>query len=216
MDQSAIVLTAGFLGNFESEDKFLVEIGGKPLLQRVLDAVEDLVDETVVVTSSQEKADCYSKVIGPHIKFVVEESEKGPLASAIAGLQASTQKYSVVLAADLPFASQDVIELLFDLSHGKTAALPRFPDGQVEHLHAVYHTRSALEASQRTIEEDRFDFPSMIAHMGGVRYISTLVIQELDPDLRTFFAVNTPLDLKRAQGMLSVKNRKSRRGENRK
>ena len=109
-----------------------------------------------------------------------------------------------------PKRYQDVIELLFDLCHGKTAVLPRFPDGQVEHLHAVYHTRSALEASQLAIEENRFDFPAMIDHMGGVRYISTLVIQELNPDLRTLFTVNTPLDLKRAQGMLGMKPRKSR------
>jgi molybdenum cofactor guanylyltransferase len=211
MDRSAIVLATDFLGNFEAEDKFVLELGGKPLIRRVMDAVEDLVDETIVVTSSQKQADCYSKVVGSDAKFVVEESDKGPLVSALAGLQASTNKNSAILAADLPFVAQDVIELLFDLCHGKTAALPRFPNGQVEHLHAVYHTKSALEASRLATAEDRFDFPSMIDHMGGVRYISTLVIQELDPDLRTLFAINTPLDLKRAQVMLGVKPKKKSR-----
>jgi molybdenum cofactor guanylyltransferase len=211
MDRSAIILATGFLGNFEAEDKFVLDLGGKPLLRRVMDSVEDLVDETVVVTSSQEQAGRYIEVVGSDAKIVVEENGKGPLVSAVAGFQVSKNKYSVLLAADLPFVSQDVVELLFDLCHGKTAALTRFPDGQVEHLHAVYHAKSALEASQLAIAENKFDFPSMVDHMGGVRYVSTLVIQELDPELRTFFTVNNPLDLKRAEGMLGVKPKKKSR-----
>jgi molybdopterin-guanine dinucleotide biosynthesis protein A len=39
---------------------------------------------------------------------------------------------------------------------------------------------------------------AMIEKLSGVRYVSTLVIQQLDPELRTFFNVNTPADLKNA------------------
>jgi molybdopterin-guanine dinucleotide biosynthesis protein A len=41
-----------------------------------------------------------------------------------------------------------------------------------------------------------------------VRYVSTLVIQQLDPDFRTFFNINTPVDLKKAMSM--VKPRKTK------
>jgi molybdopterin-guanine dinucleotide biosynthesis protein A len=42
----------------------------------------------------------------------------------------------------------------------------------------------------------------MIEKLRGVRYVSTLVIQQLDPDLRAFFNINTPLDLKKAIAMV--------------
>jgi molybdopterin-guanine dinucleotide biosynthesis protein A len=43
---------------------------------------------------------------------------------------------------------------------------------------------------------------AMIEKLRGVRYVSTLVIQQLDPDLKTFFNINTPLDLKKAMVMV--------------
>jgi GTP:adenosylcobinamide-phosphate guanylyltransferase len=42
----------------------------------------------------------------------------------------------------------------------------------------------------------------MIDNLRGVRFVSTLVLQQLDPKLNTFFNVNTPLDLKRAEKIL--------------
>jgi len=50
---------------------------------------------------------------------------------------------------------------------------------------------------------------SMVDKLRGVRYVSTLVLQQIDPELRTFFNINTPLDLKKAEFMLG-KNKKPR------
>jgi len=47
----------------------------------------------------------------------------------------------------------------------------------------------------------------MVNKLRGVRYISTLVLQQLEPELRTFFNINTPLDLKKAELMLSLKGK---------
>jgi molybdopterin-guanine dinucleotide biosynthesis protein A len=69
-------------------------------------------------------------------------------------------------------------------------------------LHAVYRTNVALEAAKIAVSDGKLDVLSMIEKLRGVRYVSTLVIQQLDPELRTFFNVNTPLDLKKAMVML--------------
>jgi molybdopterin-guanine dinucleotide biosynthesis protein A len=44
---------------------------------------------------------------------------------------------------------------------------------------------------------------AMVNKLNGVRYVSTLVIEQLDSGLKTFFNVNTPLDLRKAEAMLS-------------
>jgi len=46
------------------------------------------------------------------------------------------------------------------------------------------------------------DLRSMIACLKRVRYVSTIVFQQLDSKLLTFFNVNNPRDLKRAERML--------------
>jgi molybdopterin-guanine dinucleotide biosynthesis protein A len=42
----------------------------------------------------------------------------------------------------------------------------------------------------------------MIDRLHGVRYVSTLVLEQIDPELKTFFNVNNPIDLKKAEIML--------------
>jgi molybdopterin-guanine dinucleotide biosynthesis protein A len=90
----------------------------------------------------------------------------------------------------------------------KAAVIPRWTNGQIEPLHAVYQTALALEAAKSAVAEGRLDMRGMIERMRGVRYISTLVLQQLDPELRTFFNINTPLDLRKASSM--AKSRRNR------
>jgi molybdopterin-guanine dinucleotide biosynthesis protein A len=132
----------------------------------------------------------------------------GTLASALAGFKIAQGKHSLLLAADMTLVSRDVVTLLFELCHGKTAAIPRYPDQQIEPLQAVYHTKSALEAGRLALEDGEVDVLALIENLGGVRYISTLVFQEMDPGLKTFFNVNSPVDLKRAEGLLGNKPQK--------
>ena len=49
---------------------------------------------------------------------------------------------------------------------------------------------------------------AMIKKLRGVCYVSALVIQQLDPDLYTFFNINTAADLKKAMTMVKPKKRK--------
>ena len=208
MERSAIVLAGGFSSRF-GQDKGALELNGKPLIKHVIEAVKSVVSEIVVVTNSQERADNYGKIVGRGAKFAIDiEEAKGPLMGALTGFVSAQGKYSLLLPFDLPFVSRSVLELLFELCHGRSAVIPRWPNQQIEPLHAVYHTQTALEAAKKAVGEGRLNVRAMIENMRGVRYVSTLVIQELDPEFRTFFNVNTPLDLKRAEAM--VKPRRMR------
>jgi molybdopterin-guanine dinucleotide biosynthesis protein A len=108
----------------------------------------------------------------------------------------------LLLPFDTPFVSKEVVSLLFELCLGKAAAIPRWPNEQIEPLHAVYQTKLALEAAKSAVSEGKLTMRAMIEKLRGVRYVSTLVIQQLDPDLRAFFNINTPLDLKKAMAMV--------------
>lgn len=119
-------------------------------------------------------------------------------------------EYALLVPFDAPFISVDVVSLFFDLCVGRSAVIPRWPNGQIEPLQAVYQTKVALEAARSAVEAGRLDMRGMIERMRAVRFISTLVVQELNPELRTFFNVNTLLDLKRAAGLVKRENSKGR------
>jgi molybdopterin-guanine dinucleotide biosynthesis protein A len=188
----------------------LLKLHNKPLLNHVVDAVKGIVGEVLVVTRSKEQSDLYAKMVSPNVQFAISVDEsKGPLAGALTGFEAAQGKYSLLLPFDAPFVSRDVVSLLFELCIGKSAVIPRWPSRQIEPLHAVYHTEQALEAAKEALASDEPDMEAMINKMRGVRYLSTLVVEQLDPDFHTFFKVNTPLDLRKAVAM--AKPRKTKR-----
>jgi len=206
VERSAIVLAGGFSSRF-GQDKGVLKLANKPLVKHVIDAVNTVVDEIVIVTNSQERITKYAKAGMTDIRFVVDVCDlKSPLIGALTGFGCAHGKYSLLLPFDMPFVSREVISMLFELCRNKAAVIPRWPNGYIEPLHAVYQTKRALKAAKSTVAEGKLTVRAMIKKLRGVQYVSTLVIQQLDPDLNTFFNINTPTDLKKA--MVMVKPRK--------
>jgi molybdopterin-guanine dinucleotide biosynthesis protein A len=201
LDRSVVILAGGSSAK-SIGDKGLLDLHGKPLINHVVDAVKSLVDEIIVVISSQERADSYGKVVSSEVRFIINDYEsEGLLAGATVGFEAAQGEYSALLPFDSPFVSQEVMSLLFDCAIGKAAVIPRSTDLECQPLHAVYHTKQALQAAKEALKENEVDLQAMIEKLRGVRYMSMMVIEQLDPDLKTFFIVKSTFDLKKAEVM---------------
>jgi len=202
LKKSAVVLAGGSSARF-GRDKCLIELAGKPLLVHVLEKVSKIVNECLVVVASEEQRRILSSMLGSEASLVVDRYEgQSPLVGALTGFETVQGEYALLLPCDTPFISADVVELLFDLCADRSAVVPRWPNGFIEPLQAVYHANSAVTAAKVALSEGKHDLSSMIAHMRRVRYLSTLVLEQLDPKLLTFSNVNTPEDLKRAEALL--------------
>ncbi len=210
LDKSAIILAGGTSRGFP-EDKGTILLDNKPLIRRVFNIVEPIVDEVIIVTNTQERADMYAKLLPETAKFAIDNPQgHGLLNGAITGFEAAQGTYSMLLPSDSPFISEELSMLLFDLAIGKTAAVPRNPDNEIEPLCSVYQTKLVLETAKQVATEGATDLQTLVEKLRGVRYISTMVIEQIDPELRSFFSVNTPLDLKRAAVMLQGKPNSSK------
>ncbi len=209
MERSAVLLVGGPAAVM-GQEKSILEINGRPLIERIVDAIDLLVDEVIIVTASQEQSSFYSELVDPDVKIAVSpEREKSPLSDALTGFRIAEGKYCLLLASEFALVSPSVIDLFFDLCHGKTAVIPRWPNQQLEPLQAVYHAKTGLEAGKLASESGLYDMEAMIEYMGGVRYISTLAIQEFDPELKTLFKVNTLVDLKMAETLAKPRKMKA-------
>jgi len=202
LTSSAIILAGGLSSRF-GQDKGLLQLGKKPLVRHVLNAVANVVDEKIVVVNRKEQVDKYLKATGGCAKIQVDKGNThGPLAGALTGFEEALGEYSLLLPCDTPFVSRDILSLLLELCQGRNACIPRWPNGYVEPLQAVYRTEPALETSDGAMCAGKLNVQAMVDLLHSVRYVSTLVLQQLDPELRTFFNINTPMDLKRAEQML--------------
>jgi len=209
LDGSAIVLAGGSSTRL-GQDKGLLLLANRPLVRHVLDAVNGLVKEAIVVVSSRVQARNYVKCAGPNARVLVDASNvQTPLVGALTGFKSVEEEYSLVLSCDVPLVSKNVLSLLLDLSTHKSAVIPRWPNGCIEPLQSVYCTKLAEEAAQGALKEGRLNMQAMIDRLRGIRFVSTLVLEQLDPGLRTFFNVNTLLDLKKAEAILKRVDAKS-------
>lgn len=206
MENSAIILAGGFSSRF-GEDKAMLPLGTKPLVLHVLDRVADIIDEIMVVVNTEEQKNNIQRIVKQKAEVLVDEYQtQTPLAGAYTGFNHAKNEYSLLLSCDTPFINTEIAQFLLETCIGKAASIPRWPEGFIEPLQAAYHTKSAMIATKTALEEKNLNMRAMVAHLHGVRYISTLVLQQLDPKLYTFFNINTQADLKNAENLLKTIN----------
>ncbi len=202
MEKSAIILAGGFSKRF-GRDKGLVELAGKPLILHVFDRISHVVNETTVVVSSSEQRENFEHLLSRRASVLVEESEPhSPLVGALTGFKNVQSECSLLIPCDTPFISSEIASLLLDLCTNRNAVIPRWPNGYIEPLQAAYRTKPASVAAEIALKQNKLDLRSMIASLKGIRYVSTLVLKGMDPKLLTFFNINTPEDLKRAESLI--------------
>jgi molybdopterin-guanine dinucleotide biosynthesis protein A len=206
LKRSAIIL-AGGLSSRLSHDKGLLLLADKPLIQHVLDAVDNIVDEKLVILSSEAQVQKYRRFGSKSTRVLADSiGTHAPLAGALSGFEQACGEYSLLLACDMPMISRRILLILLDLCLNRSAAIPRWPNGYIEPLQAVYCTQLALEASREALKVGELNLRAMVSRLRNVRYISTLVLEQLDPQLKTFLNINTPIDLKRAELLLKKQN----------
>jgi molybdopterin-guanine dinucleotide biosynthesis protein A len=168
-----------------------------------MDNTKSLVDERLVVVSSEVQAVRYADALREDADVLVDDGGvHGPLAGAATGFKRAQGKYSLLLPCDTPFVSRHILQLLLELCANRNAVVPRWPNCYIEPLQAVYCTKTALEAAGNALLSGKLNLQAMVDRLQKVRYVSTLVLEQLDPQLRTFFNVNTALELKKAELML--------------
>jgi molybdopterin-guanine dinucleotide biosynthesis protein A len=200
MDRSAVILASGIT----AQD--VKKLEGKPLLNYVIEAIGDLVDEIIVVVDSLECADAYAKLVASDVRFAVNQDYcQGELSEVLTGFEAAKGEFTLILPAGSPFVNKELLSLLFELCVGKSAVVPRWTNQECESLHAVYCTEMALNAAKVVLSEGKCDTAVLVDKLRGVRYLSTMVIEQLDPDFRSFLIARTPADLRKASAMSKSK-----------
>ena len=202
--RTAIILAGGESSRFGSY-KALALLAGKPLVCHVAERLSSVASEILVVIGYHEARVGYEAVLPSSVKIMNDNQEgKTPLIGIATGLQATKSEYAFICACDVPFVNQEVVELLYHRASGADAAIPKWNQGHIEPLEAVYRTPSTLVATRETLSLFGSPLKVMIGKLGKVVYVSVEdEVGILDSDLRTFLNVNTREDMDRAEELYS-------------
>ncbi len=191
----SIVLAGGGATRL-GKDKLLEVVGDRPLLQRVIDAL-DLVSESILVVGAQGQPRPLLRAGRARISFASDiYPGKGVLGGLYTGLSASGPGHYLVVAADMPFLNQALLTYLMSAAAGFDVVMPRIGD-HLHPLHAVY-SRDCLPVIQEELGKGRLQVRAILPRL-RVRYVEKPEIDALDPRHLSFFNVNTPGDLEEAR-----------------
>ena len=197
--RGAIILAGGPSRRLR-RPKALVEIGGVPLVMRVVAIAGEVAEEVVIVSRGEVAAEIQRSL--PLARVVRDRSRvQSPLVGLLAGAAALRSKYVVALPCDLPFVQPALLRRLFAAAEGRNAAIPRWPDGRIEPLVAVYERKPMSLAARAALGAGERSNHSMIERLGDVGYVDVARFRSADPHLVSFVNVNTPADLARARRM---------------
>lgn len=193
MSYSALILAGGMGSRLGYQEKALIDINGKPLIAYVIEALENLADNIII--SVRDRAQ--GELLEPHVhhRFAYDTKKNiGPLAGILSGLLACKEEYCFIAACDMPFINEKVVKLLFRTSKKYEAAIPRWENGSLEPLHAVYRCKPMIIETKQAIESNENIILAPISKL-NVNYVGIDEIKKNDPDLRTFMNINTYEDI---------------------
>jgi molybdopterin-guanine dinucleotide biosynthesis protein A len=193
---SGVILSGGLATRYDGTEKALLQMGGDRILDRIYAIYRELFDEIILVTNNPEKFLEWDLLI---------VSDLFPIRSALTGIHAGlfymSNPYGFISACDTPFLKKEMVETII----GKIEAhidivMPETTAG-FEPLCAAYSKR-CLEAAQNHLEREKLKITKTF-RKNRVKTISEKAIRKIDPDLRSFFNINTPDDFTRAGEMVN-------------
>ena len=194
----SVVIQAGGKSIRMGENKALMFLSGKPLIQRVLERVKPIAQELFIVTNDI-----------PSFEFLGEKmvNDSIPNMGAIGGLytamDVSNNHYVAVVACDLPFVSTAILlkglELL--VQSDADVAIPMTGPSFYEPLHAVYRRGPCKEAIYQSIVLDQRRLVSWLPRVKVIELRPDLY-REFDPSGLAFYNINTKDDFLKAEQII--------------
>ena len=199
-DQSGVtaVILAGGMSRRLGRDKALEPFEGEPLVQRVISRMRQVGRSLRVVVNHPERAaelDLPDDIHAATDRY----PGMGSLGGILTGLMAAPTEWSTFCACDMPFLSPRLYQHLLSQRQGYDAVVPVIDD-RPEPTHAVY-SRACIEPIRKRVIAQDLKISSFFGDV-RVRLVPEDEVRLLDPDLRSFFNINTEKDLETALEMM--------------
>ena len=135
MEKITGIILAGGKSTRMGSNKAFLKLGGKTLLNRSIEIIEDICDQVII--SSNIPIESKYQVVKDEI------NEIGPLGGMISSLRFSNNSQNVVISCDLPFITSEVINTMIK-EHKTLITVPTIDNKNIEPLCAVYNKEILL------------------------------------------------------------------------
>jgi molybdopterin-guanine dinucleotide biosynthesis protein A len=188
------VILAGGQSSRMGQNKALMSLGGKRLVDRVVEVMRAVFRDLLMVTNTPE---VYADLGLPMVRDVWPE--KGSLGGVYSAIYHVTTPYCLVVACDMPFLNAAVLRYLITQMADYDVIIPDVLD-ELQTLHAIY-SKACLQPIERRLEANRLRIVGFFPDV-RVRTVTASELQVYDPELLAFQNLNTPEEFQAAEQRL--------------
>ena len=193
-DCTAIILAGGDSQRM-GRDKAMLALSGRPLIETVIDNLQSMFAVTLLSVRTPRPEISLPQVCD-------SQADGGPLTGLVTALEQITTRWAFVVACDMPFISPALIKLLAQYRAQQDAIVP-VVQGRLQPL-AAFYSASCMASMRASLSLGDKSLRTAISRL-DVHYVDEAEIRLVDPQLRSFFDLDTPQDLLVAQGYVSSK-----------
>jgi molybdopterin-guanine dinucleotide biosynthesis protein A len=192
------VLVAGGKSRRMGRDKRFLELGGQTLLQRALSVLRELFPEVLLAL-----AEPLPQSTGQGCRVVIDRIPNcATLGGLYTGLASASHPRIFAVGCDMPFLNPDVVRRLSGLDVQADVVMPKLATG-LQPMHAVY-SKACLPHVERMARARQFKVQALTEVSGlTVKLVPEQDFLDVDPQLLSFFNINTPADLEFARKLLA-------------
>ncbi len=194
------VILAGGKSSRMGQNKALMYLNGDPMISYVIDAMLDLVDEIVISVAKGSSAD-YDEFSEIGFEVVEDDQEGiGPLEGLTCALRSARGEYVLVSPCDTPFLKRELCDAMIVRAAGRDGAVP-VVRGLYEPLHGAFRRTAAIEAFKKAAGQGKRKPVEAFAGLDLV-IMEEKELRGIDPELESFWNLNNPEDLRKAEQKL--------------
>jgi len=193
---TGVILSGGLNSRFDGKNKAFLSVGGRRIIDRLLDVFSDLFDEIILVTNHPQHFLKWDLTIVTDI-FDLRSS----LTGIHTGLFYMKNPYAFFSACDTPFLKKEMVEILVEQIEQKIDIIMPETAAGFEPLCAIYSKRCLKPAEVHLMANKvkiQWAFRS-----NRIKHIAENQLRQVDPELRSFLNINTPEDLARAEEIIA-------------
>ena len=201
---SGVILAGGLNLRFSGKNKALLVVGGKRILDHILDIYSQIFKEILLVTNDP------LPYVERDINIVTDIYPiQSPLTGIHSGLFHSSAPYGFFTACDTPFVKRELIEAMIDGIESRADVIVPETSKGLQPLFAVY-SKQCLQPieSHLTGQKKNPQLRGFLQHELKIQHFFKKVCvkkmpekfcRDKDPDLVSFFNINRPEDLVEAE-----------------
>ena len=201
-DEITGIILSGGLSRRMGQHKAFMKINDKTLIQLVKDKSVNQVNHLIL--NSNEEIEKYKEIFGTKVLKDCIPGNLGPLVGVLTGLKwvlkNSQSRWLATFPVDSPFFPENLVSKFMEESHGKEILIAK----RDERIHPVFAMWKVSKKLELELEKSLKNEERKI--MDFTKKFKTRLVKFPDIGYDSFFNVNTPEDLKKAERIFQITN----------